>query len=377
MLELNWVSPINSPSGYATVCRQLVCALDKLGVKINLVNQKTFDVLTLKDYPVEQKGILEKCFSNKINLNVPTVYYTTPNSAAALKINGSKYNIIGSMFEVDRIPQEWVKVANSFDEMWIPSIFNLETYYHSGVNISKLHVMPLGVDTVFYNHLTPDTIIKNKRTFSFISLFQWTYRKGFDILIPAFVEEFKKDEDVCLIIKTYQANYSEKCNDIVRKDVKSYVGNNSHAPVLLYFGLATQEELRSFYNSGSCFVMPTRGEGWNMPLIEAMACEIPSIVTDWSAHKMFVDERNSYLIDYKMVTTDAAKLVWIFGGYKDSKCAEPDKEHLKKLMRYVYTHQDEAKQKAKVGRQVLQANFTWEQAAKNIIKRLEEIRCMI
>jgi glycosyltransferase involved in cell wall biosynthesis len=376
-MEVNWISPIMSPSGYANVNRHLVIALVKLGVKVNLINQKTFDVLTIKDFITDQKEILDNCLCNKINLVYPVVYYTTPHNWNQLKIEGSKYDIVGSMFEVDRIPKEWVEVSQKVKEFWIPSIFNLETYYHSGVDISKLHVMPLGVDTEFYNPVTPDVIIKNKRKFSFILLSQWTYRKGFDTLIAAFIEEFKQEEDVCLIIKTYQGDYSERCNDIVRKDVKSYVGNNRHAPILLYFGQITPEEIRAFYNVGDCFVMPTRGEGWNLPLAEAMACEIPTIVTDWSAHKMFTTSKTSYLINYKLITTEASKLTWIFSGYKDSFCAEPDKEHLKKLMRYVYTHQDEAKQKAKVGRQVLQENFTWKNAARNIIKRLEEIQCMI
>ena len=376
-MEINWISPIMSPSGYANVNRNLVVAFVKLGVTVNLKNQKTWDVLTIADFHISQKDILESCLTNKFNLKYPVVYYTTPHNWNKLKVEGSKYDIVGSMFEVDRVPQEWVEVSKKVKEFWIPSIFNLETYYHSGIDVSKLHVMPLGVDTEFYQPIPPRTVIKNKRTFSFILLSQWTYRKGFDVLIKAFVEEFKSKEDVCLIIKTYQANYSERCNDIVRKELVGYVGNNPHAPILLWLGQLTPGEIRSFYNTGSCFVMPTRGEGWNLPLAEAMACEIPTIVTNWSAHKMFATNKTSYLIDYKLVDTDSNKLSWIFGGYKNSFCAEPDKEHLKKLMRYVYTHQDEAKQKAVVGRQALQEHFTWEKAAKNIIHRLGEIQCMI
>jgi len=377
MIEVNWISPINSPSGYATVNRCLVCALVKSGVKVNLVNQKTFDVLTLEDYPKEQKKILDECFKNKINPKVPTVYYTTPHNWNSLKVKNSVYDIVGSMFEVDRIPQSWVEVSTKVNEFWIPSIFNLETYYKSGVDINKLHVMPLGANTEFYKPCEPNKCIRNKRKFAFISLFQWTYRKGYDTLINAFIEEFKADENVCLMIKTYYASYREEHNVVIRNEVKNLVANKTHAPILLYFGLATPEELRSFYNSGDCFVMPTRGEGWNMPLIEAMSCEIPSIVTDWSAHRMFATEETVYLLDYKMTTTEAAKLTRIFGGYKGTRCAEPSKEHLKQTMRYVYEHQDEAKERAKHGRKLLQQKFSWEQAAKNIKKRLEEIQCMI
>ena len=377
MSEINWLAPIMSPSGYATVNRNLVVALHKLGVKVNLVNQKTWDVLTIKDFQLDQKDILEQSLSNKFNFDYPFVYYTTPHNWYQLQVSGAKYTIIGSMFEVDRIPKDWVEVSQKVNEFWIPSIFNLETYYLSGVAISKLHVMPLGVDIDFYYHTIPDVIIQNKRKFAFILLSQWTYRKGFDILIEAFIEEFMPNEDVCLILKTYLADYSERCNNIIRENIKHLINNQLHAPILLYLGQLTPAEIRSFYNLGDCFVMPTRGEGWNLPLIEAMSCGIPTIVTDWSAHKMYTDTNKSYLIDYKLVNTEASKLTWIFSGYKDSFCAEPNKEHLKKLMRYVYEHQEEAKQKAQVGRKFLEENFTWEKAAKNILKRLNEIQCII
>lgn len=41
-------------------------------------------------------------------------------------------------------------------------------------------------------------------------------------------------------------------------------------------------KLPSLYKSVDAFVMATHGEGWGLPIIEAMAMELPAISTFWS-----------------------------------------------------------------------------------------------
>lgn len=44
-----------------------------------------------------------------------------------------------------------------------------------------------------------------------------------------------------------------------------------------------EESLPLVYSSFDMFVTMTQGEGWGLPVIEAMACGVPCIVPDWSA----------------------------------------------------------------------------------------------
>ena len=44
----------------------------------------------------------------------------------------------------------------------------------------------------------------------------------------------------------------------------------------------SREQLRQLYYSSNAFVLPTRGEGWGLPCVEAMACGLPPIVTNFS-----------------------------------------------------------------------------------------------
>ena len=50
-------------------------------------------------------------------------------------------------------------------------------------------------------------------------------------------------------------------------------------------------QLGVLYRSSDCFVLPTRGEGWGLPIIEAMACGVPVIATSWSAQCDFMTPR--------------------------------------------------------------------------------------
>jgi hypothetical protein len=74
---------------------------------------------------------------------------------------------------------------------------------------------------------------------------------------------------------------------------------------------------------------------------------MPVIATRWSGQLDFLHDANSYLIDYKLAATPSDTDVEIFAGHQ---WAEPDVDHLRSLMRHVFTHRAEAKEKARVGR---------------------------
>lgn len=40
-------------------------------------------------------------------------------------------------------------------------------------------------------------------------------------------------------------------------------------------------QMPSLYKSADCFVLPTHGEGWGLPTMEAMAMGLPTITTNW------------------------------------------------------------------------------------------------
>ena len=53
----------------------------------------------------------------------------------------------------------------------------------------------------------------------------------------------------------------------------------------------------ALYRAADCFVLPTRGEGFGRPLLEAMAAGVPVIATRWGGHTDFLDDQHAYLVE--------------------------------------------------------------------------------
>jgi glycosyltransferase involved in cell wall biosynthesis len=250
------------------------------------------------------------------------------------------------------------------DEVWVPSVFNRETFARAGVHPHRLRVVPLGVDCgVFRPGYQPFTW-PPARGFKFLSMFDLQDRKGMDLLLKAFLAEFRADEDVCLILKVTQ--HSDRWADaaaLLAQIMEREAGMplEKTPPIILVQGSIPRFELPRLYASADAFVLPTRGEGFGLPFIEALACGLPVIATRWSGHLDFLHDGNSYLIDIEGVVPASSRDVEYFAGHR---WAQPSVEHLRQLMRTVYSQPDEARRKAQVGRQEISEHWDWDVVVK-------------
>jgi glycosyltransferase involved in cell wall biosynthesis len=356
--QIVWNSPLFDPSGYADEARHFLWALDGAGYQVAARPIRWSDrAAVLADADEARLTAMTRRPAQKGSVNVCHLFppHFTPDPDACL-------NVGRTMFETDRLPDGWAEACNRMDRIWVPSEFNRETFARAGVQERKLAVIPGLIDMTPYDPAIAPLRIDGARGFNFLSLFDWTLRKGWDVLIRAYVEEFAPDEDAALIIKTHSSmGYSiEQIVEAVAAFISGTLGRDPERipDILFQGGNIPAPQMPALYRAADCFVLPTRGEGWGRPYMEAMAMGLPVIGTDWSGNTAFMNSLNSYLLGYKVVPVPES--AWReTPTYRGHRWAEPDPVHLRRLMRQVFTDRQEAQAVGRRARAEITSRFTY------------------
>jgi GT2 family glycosyltransferase len=352
---LFWHSLHATPTGYATSSREFVLELDRRGVDVRLA------CIFGTDYtePLTGDPRVDQLRKRPKDSALTQVVYSQGD---AFTKNSGRYRVGYTMLEVDGLPYDWVVQANQMDEVWVPSTFNAQVFREAGVR-RPIHTVPLGVDT---NYFHPAILHKRPSArFVFLSIFEWIERKAPELLLRAYAEEFGAEDDTLLVLKVWDHHLSY---EVPRQVERLMAGSTARVALLLNQPIAAQQ-MGSFYRGADCFVLPTRGEGWGMPILEAMACGLPVIATDWGAQRDFFGEELGYPLRIKGLTPAIARSPY----YAGLRWAEPDLEHLRALMRYVYEHPEEARATGARAAEAVAAKWTWAHATDKIMARLKAI----
>ena len=284
-----------------------------------------------------------------------------------------------TMFETDRIDPNWVTACNAMDEIWVPTEFNRQTFAASGVDPARLHVMPLGLDVEQYDPIRVQPLeLRDRAGFNFLSVLEWNKRKGYDVLLRAYASEFTIDDDVALYVRTYgyaDAGHAEWGESELREYFLSQCPDPARAPrvVFLLEKIAVQD-MPALYAACDSFVLPSRGEGWGLPFMEAMAMAKPTIGTRWSGQTTFMTDENSYLVDIDGFLQVAWGDREFPHEYWDHQLAEPSADHLRRTMREVFEDPDAARRRGDRARQDVAQHWTRANATDRMLARLEALR---
>lgn len=259
-----------------------------------------------------------------------------------------------TMYEVDKLPDEWVESVNHCCErLLVPCTHNALLFKQAGVRV-PIHEIPLGIDPVEFPILPPPA--KRDRPYTFMCLGDRGLRKGVEVAISAFCQAFPDvSEPVQLVIKSRK-------NGLPILDNASFVGVN----ISIIHDDSTS--MADIYSQADCFIFPSYGEGWGIPPREAAAMGIPTIVPRHTGLEVGIDHWATRIIE-RYALQDASVDI----NYpKGSQWYVPDTDELVAHMRWVYENQDEACQQAGQNAVWLHAHQTWCHAGQELISLVEE-----
>jgi len=269
------------------------------------------------------------------------------------------YNVWESTLQ----PEEFFNKIKEFDELWVPSKWQKECTVKQGYDADRIKVVPEGVDDkTFFPEEVDKLPLYNDGRFKFLLFGRWDYRKSIKEVIESFLKTFDKSEPVDLIV-SIDNPFGEHIDGFKTTEERlKHFGLLDSRIKTIHF--PSREDYIKYLKTGHVFVSCARSEGWNLPLIEAMACGTPSIYSECSGQLEFAEgkghpvkisgEKLANQNNYGRFTMSD-----LVGNYY-----EPDFNHLCEVMRDVYTNYTEYKEKALSESIEIRDKFNWENIGK-------------
>lgn len=270
----------------------------------------------------------------------------------------TNYKIGYFYWEADKLPNHWARSLGSLNEVWVPCNLVKDACRRSGFKgVIKIVPTPMkkynlnakiGIPSFF-----SDEYILSDDVYKFYSIFQWHERKGYKELLKSYLSEFTSDDNVVLILKVNSLNipnYQETriIRDIVK--VKNYLRKNNYPPIYLSKKIVPAQDIAALHNIGDCYVSPHHGEGWGMPIHDAMYAGNQIITTRFGGVTEYLSNTSAHIINHELKPVTGMDWSPLYGSYQN--WAYPSPKHLSHLMRDVYLNHKKYNYKSKKAKQL-------------------------
>lgn len=231
----------------------------------------------------------------------------------------------------------------------------------------NVHIAPLGVDADIFKPTWPDARARGRAALGvqgdetlFLNIGPPLWNKGIDLLLRAFATLRVRGLKVRLLIKDQQKVYGVTLDAIMRtlaNSIPSLMLDVVRSGIITVPMNLSPQQLATLFGLADCYVSPYRAEGFNLPVLEAISCGIPTIVTRGGATDDFCSDATSLRIAgrFHRKTSEAG----LIGAY-----IEPEPEALIDAMSAMAAGWRPEQRKFESARQAVLQRFNWENAAR-------------
>jgi len=205
-----------------------------------------------------------------------------------------RYTILFLVWESEYIAPELGENLNLFNEIWTTSKYckNIFAKVFNNPIIIVPHPVEMSLEAIQNNNTVE---FFDKKKFSFLFLFSYhssIERKNPFFLIESFKTAFGDNDNVELVIKTVGGEQYKK----EKKRLHEHISNN----IKIYDVELDKNNVNHLIDSCNSYVAMHHSEGFGLTLAEAMFLGKPVVATNYSGNTEFMNEENSFLVDYKL-----------------------------------------------------------------------------
>lgn len=366
-----WMGPAYHRGGYGAVTRNYVSGLARVGFPVRLLpigprHAQIDSEVAKRLRSLEHAGV---------GSSPALVVHATPEMFRIAPRLGFARRIGCTIFETDGLPAHWPKLCNAMDEVWVPSHFNAQTFAGAGVQEQKLAVIPYGIDVTAYE---PSPRQRGDRPFTFLYVCEFNWRKGLDLLLEAFINEFNPHE-ARLVMRVFSDGYQGvAANEVERVLYESVEGRlqkpaSQRPEVTVMTDALSSADLERLYRSCDLYISTDRANGWGVPCQEAMALGIPAASIDWSGSTEFMRKGNSVLIhpEDELEPVDPRLVRAAPHLYEGQRWARVEVAEVRRAMRWALENPAALADVAGAGRQHVAEQLDLDVVARRMVDRLQ------
>ena len=380
MLARFFPSP-NKRSGesFSVVATRMAEAFTRIGTPVHALNISG----AIWEQPAANKirapsrdmlGMLRSGLENRDHANHICIVHGHPDNYYHQEADRYATRILMTVNESEPIPSEWAMKARNFSMIFVPSEYCRKVWER--VATCPVRVVPHGVEDFMkpsppglQNMGQPPILYLRgeKDTFKFLNIFAVTsfpHRKGIDLLLRAWFEEFSTQDRAQLIIRTESKKYLEDmCQEFATESgiTPFLLDENTHLSIT---------DLCQLYNACDSYVSCHRGEAWALDLSNAIACGMNTISTSFGGP---MDYAPGYS---RMVEVEKDLVAGICYNNEVGLYAEPSITDLRKAMREQYEAWKKKPEKSRAraihASDKFREHWSWDNAARIAVGHIQE-----
>ena len=287
-----------------------------------------------------------------------------------LELDIPGYKVLYTLFESEILPMGMKENAERYDLVLTASEWGGEILSNE-LPREKIAIVPLGVDPLIF-HSWELTKERDKNSpFIFLAVGKYEKRKSYKEIIKAFELSFSEKSKNKLLLRLDNLFLNDTYDQAIklikpeRRNQILIVKSNPPGSFLKV------ESMAQLYRSSHCFLFPSKGEGWGLPLIEAISCGIPYIATNYSGQTEFLRYCNQLYSDVAY-TKELIKDQFFLRYQQFEKdnipsWAKPDYKDLSNKMILITKNWRKIKKQALLNSEIIHQRFSWRASTENLL----------